>query len=496
MSPAQNGAPMVTYRLIKTMGRPFNNLAVIDSVDATRISLLALSQLYYDIYFVVNRSDEKFNRVLYFKDIPLEAQISDDTIVQWLTKQGNKNLMLSTELPFHKRGEVYSWDALSFGFDYVGIKQGYHPKANIPDEDKPDLLLTKQGTDYLEVGDFCLIAINGLLHNFEVTENGWIVHGGNTTKYKHPMSTHVNVLDFTQVGRVYRIPIETNMVSKLTDKDAYMALNRGFYINTGVDLRNKTVGISLGGYLHLLDHTYKQVSDTTIRVNFSEIRWESLFYKIKELVDISSMPITDFKDDRVIGFELYHDLTILALLQLPQSFIFVIDNPNVSVTYEPVGHIGYPKRYESAIPPIYPLRIGEGRYPAYKAVKDFDKWVIAVEDNIIPLQVRYQKTFDTFHILHNRIYPTDNEVYATAHYVRILSDKDIKVRVLDELIDGKDKHLGGLRPYMLKNHADDEEYIKQDIYYIPPTLARVNLDDDYYKPVTDRFTQLKLQSDG
>jgi len=173
-----------------------------------------------------------------------------------------------------------------------------------------------------------------------------------------------------------------------------------------------------------MDHTYKQISDHSLKIDFNNIRWETLYYKMKEILNVDKkFPITELSDDRVIGFELYHDKTIRNLFKLTQSFIVVIDNPYVKIIEEAIGHIGVPKRYESGIPPLYPIRLAEGRYPAYKAIKNLDAWVISIEDNIVPLQVRYQREDDDFHIRHNQPYAVNGEVYGTAHYVRFISDQ-------------------------------------------------------------------------
>lgn len=472
-----------TYTLVKTMGRRFNEPAIIDEIDAGDIPLLTLSQLYYDIYFIITVKHIEGYKVLYYKDLPLMTQISTQSINQYFTALGNKTLKpLSDEIPLHVRGEVYAWDVHSWNFHYNSIQLGAHPNAILAEEDKTDLHLYKDDLDdHTFACQHSLVSINGLFHYFDYGKSGWILLDGNKSRLKHPNKTHLNILDFTQVGSVKLKRINDTMVRP---SKPGVPLSESIYIDAKESLAGKTVGIVIMGYFHLLDHTYKRVSDRLVKVNTNDIRLESLYYKAKELIDLSSLSLTDFGDDRMIGFEFYHDSIIREILTLPQSFLVIIDNPCIAVIEEKIGDIGIPKRYESGIPPLYPLRIGEGRYPAYKALKDYEKWCICVEDNIVPCQVRYQKPLETMYMIHDRIYPISGEMYASAYFVRIISDRNLKSRILDPYLEEATTDLGSLQPYMIVGSYVENTYKSDTIreYYMPDKIINVDVSDPYYIP--------------
>lgn len=409
------------YTLIKTVGRRLDENGLIDTIDATNASLITLSQYYQDIFFILKVDIYPDLKTLWYKDIPLEDQISNLTIIQYLEKIKNATIELKDTIPEYTRGEVYSIDVGSYPFDYYSIQLGMNKDARIEEEDKKDLVLQKPGIDHIVAGKHSLVSINGLFHFFDYSEHGWYIVDGNKTRNKRRDKTHLNILDFTQVGEVKMIRITDDMIKK----PGNVSLKDNVYIDCQESFAGKTVGICIGGYLHLHDHTYKQISDHCLKIDFNNIRWETIYYKMRELLDTSNLPITKLSDDRVIGFELFHDNTIRELFKMSQSFIVIIDNPYIKVIEEAIGHIGLPKRYESGIPPIYPIRIGEGRYPAYKPIKNYNVWSIAVEDNIIPFQVRYQNKDDEFHIRHNQPYAVNGEAFATAHYIRFITDKII-----------------------------------------------------------------------
>lgn len=485
------------YQLVKTMGRQIEKKAIIDEIDAGDIPIVMLSQKYYDIYFVIKAPVYSTTRVLYFKDLPQKIQTSMMSIRQYLTEVGQKTLPLSVTVPTHIRGEVYCWDAFQWNFDRLRIARGMHPRARIPEEDKKDLKLFKgndKNYNHYHAGRNSLVSINGLFHYFDYDATGWLIHHGGDTITRRPNNSHINILDFSQVGELDTIRITREMIQPLKSG---IALKEGFYIDTKRNLLGKTVGVVIGGYFHLLDHTYKRISERRIRINFNNIRWESLYFQMKRLIDTSSFPITDFENDRTLGFELYHDETLLRLMELPQSFVVVINNPYVVVNEERVGHIGIPGRYETGIKPVYPLRIGEGRYPAYKVSKNWDKWCLSVDDNICPRQVRYQDESDDFHVIHDRIYPIFGEDYADAHFIRIYSDRTLNTRIIDPYFDPLSKTNLNLFPFISRMSLDNFTFREtgRSEYYYPPKLVDEDLNSHYWLPQPLPMEQYQLEKE-
>lgn len=412
------------YEIVQGYGRKRTKLAdVVQFTDVEyRLTFNELSTLYTDVWYLIRNAkfpDTPLIR-LPLELIPVEyISRGDIDITEYLVEMESKTIPSLNGKVDYRYGEMYAWDAIYHGFDYISISPDAHPRATIPEEDKPDLLLTKPDYDYRYFGQYCLISVNGLIHPHIADKNGWTVLGGNITKTKRLNKTHVNILDFTQIGKVDIVPITDKMIRPATVASKY---SDNVYINVKQnyegDLSRKTIGIVLGGYLHLLDHVIKRVSTDVVKIDFNSVMWETLYYKMKDITDVSHFGLTDFGNDRVLGFELYHDTTIKKLFTMDKSFIVVIDTPYIGIEEIPVGNLGIPNKYQTAIKPIYPLRIAEGRYPAYHKQKEHDVWAISIEDNIVPLPVRYQKPADYFHMIHNRIYPLNGEVYATATFMR------------------------------------------------------------------------------
>lgn len=421
------------YRILKGYGRLRRNLGTVRTLteQELQLPLNTLEQRYTEVYWVIDVPDLNIEaRMLTLQAIPIQYLTTlTKTIYDYLEDRRKEDITLESipwekGLPHYQRGEVYFWDADSRDFHYQLFSLEHHPDLPIPDEDKNEILVTREEIDYRQQGNYLLFTINGFIHRHSNERIGFIIKDGNKIRNRNPNDFHIGILDFSQIGKVEQVTITPEMIrpansaSSLAD-NLYIDVSKGYKGS----LEGKTIGIVIGGYFHLLDHIYKRVSDTVIKIDFNHMSWETLYYRMKTQLDLSHIGLTDYGNDRVLGLEMYHDSTIIKLFTLSQSFIVVIDNPYLEVEEIPVGMTGLPHRYESAIKPIYPLRVGEGRYLPYKAIKEYDRWSIAVQNNIVPLQVRYQREQDTVHLIHDRIYPLEGEVYAMAHYIRILSDK-------------------------------------------------------------------------
>ena len=83
------------YTLIKTVGRRYDLNGLVDTLDVSQVSLINLSQQYHDICFILNVDVYPEPKALWFKDLPLEVQVSDKTILQYLDSIGNQTIPIN-----------------------------------------------------------------------------------------------------------------------------------------------------------------------------------------------------------------------------------------------------------------------------------------------------------------------------------------------------------------------------------------------------------------
>ena len=97
---------------------------------------------------------------------------------------------------------------------------------------------------------YCLISVNGLLHKADGSVNGLYVRDGAKSS-RIANKTNVGIISFKDVGEFDIIPINRNMIKQPSET---LRLKEKIYLDLNTDLSNKTVLLSLGGYLHAVDN--------------------------------------------------------------------------------------------------------------------------------------------------------------------------------------------------------------------------------------------------
>lgn len=393
------------------------------------------------------------------------------TLTEWFAAIGNLALPTTDIEPDFSPQLVRFGDAWKANYDISTVSNVYNPLVEVPKSEQVDLLLQRAGTDYTLMGSRVLASVNGLLHLTESSEYGFhIRQGGKSGTYCN--KTQVGLLSFNALGDVNLVPINRTM---LAQPHPSVKLKEKVYIDTGVDLSNKSVLISIGGYLHSLStnsgmsgiytpnggpfNAYRVanvktlnsllipkatpiktgqfvigvgipkyariesweisgpyiisitlnlpaestgngnitlVSDSTIesdfdivgkqtiRINWDRIPYAKRYFEQRRLMDMSPLGLsTNVNNPAQISVEeFYSDETIKRYLELSQSFLIIIDNPELFTEYQIVESGKLPGVYYSYVDtfPTYPMQIGLGRIGNYWKFFDDGKWVLSVDE--------------------------------------------------------------------------------------------------------------------
>jgi hypothetical protein len=109
-----------------------------------------------------------------------------------------------------------------------------------------------------------------------------------------------------------------------------------------------------------------------------------------------------YNSEMVTIDQLVSDENIKSYLSLSQSFIIVLDTPNITLNRQYVKKTGMPGKYITYKEPLYPLVLGLGRHAEYWSIKEDGQYSLSVHDNIIE-----NKQFDT--LLTSSLTNTDND---------------------------------------------------------------------------------------
>lgn len=240
-----------------------------------------------------------------------------------------------------------------------------------------NLVVGKDNVDVNHLQNYTLTSVNGFLHRTEpLGEEEILVHGGSNTSRYLP-TNHVGMMSFVDIGEVQQIPIVPAMLKRTQDR---FPLIRGCSINLNTNLENKSVMISVGGYLHVEDTLLDIVSvaEGIIRVNLEKVDWIKRFFEMRRFLNVGALGITTSltKPGAVVVDEFITDAFVTALLELPQTFVIIVDTPMLHFRVKPVSNQGLPGVYELPTEPLYPMKNTTGRFIDYWYRNEYGRWVM------------------------------------------------------------------------------------------------------------------------
>jgi hypothetical protein len=315
----------------------------------------------------------------------------------WLASLTNNNTGLTTNLPtvtdvptYTTTRVLYS-DAFKAQYDVQRVHPTAPPANPYPLGDKTDLLIGKVGVNPTTLYENCLFTVNGLFHMSDLTIYGVkIKEGGRTCDVSG--QNKVGILSFREIGTVQQIPIDSSMLGR--PSNLYFRKNN-IWLKTGVDMTNKTAMLVLGGYLHVVDNIYSVVNaeEGIIQINISQICLMHRMFESKKIIDLTSLglPEASYNEDLVViqgslpdTYGLYDDRTIENMIDLSQSFVVLVDTPTLYTEKHLLSRTDINGVYLSPEEARYPIRGKFGAFPEYWQRKEYDQWVLSIDDGLTP----------------------------------------------------------------------------------------------------------------
>lgn len=296
----------------------------------------------------------------------------------WLTANGDNTLPTSGAIPVINTRYAKFSDAVRSGYTITPCNPTISPSSTLPIEDKPDLLVTKMGADYELMYKHCLVNVDGFYHQTDYSAEGLFVTDGMKACLRGKRN-EVGLLSFLALGELSFIPITDEMIyTQLPEQQ----LRYNCYVDTGVDVSNKTVMLVLGGYLHFVDpQVFYRISPSAFGINFANIPLVDRYYESQGVLDMSVLGLEKSPNnpEQIAIGELVSDAVLRRYLTMSQSFFVVLDKTEIFLDSIQLTPSPFPGTYTSMISPVYPLVVGHGKHEVFWPRKEYDRFSVNVK---------------------------------------------------------------------------------------------------------------------
>jgi len=325
--------------------------------------------------------------ILYIDMDNLRAEYNNDTIpLHDLITKSTISFPTVQFSPLNPKPGIYQ-DAFKSGYNITPYDSLYN--INLPVVKRDSVMLTRStpSVDYVDFVNHCLVTVNGYYHFVDTDGiNGVLIKDANKTKIASNKAS-IGIYCFKNACSLQCIPITADMITS-----AGTSLIDGFFLTipSTYDLTNKTVALSLGGYLSINDpFIYTQINSNTYKVtpNTNNI----FINRICESLKFTDMSMFDiFVSNNESGKYTYEDIdrtkassdaTVELFMTMSKSFIILFNSPSMYTAKSYVRPTNIPGRIISYKKPQFPVVLASGRMPEYWTVEDDKQWALYVQNN-------------------------------------------------------------------------------------------------------------------
>jgi len=380
------------------------------TVDISDILMFDLFTTYSKVYLILNHPD-----IIGDVYVDLDTQRAvyssySDTLNQWLIDLASQTLPTVDALPSTTVHVARYADAIRSGYHIDLTQIGINPPDNYPVEDLHDLRLTRPTypTDLTLIHSHCLVSVNGYYHMTDADQSYTYVYRGADTQRRSHLN-HVGILSFLDIAAIQKIPI---LQADIYGQTPTAPLSERIYFDIDVDTTNQSVLLVLGGYLVFpSDNVFWQSGDRTFALDINQLPYPQRIYESGTYIDLSDLGLTELPSspESIDVAELYSDRILKNYLTLSQSYLVIIDVPNLVTNRIHIRHSNLPGMFTSYQDPTLPLIVNYGKVAEYWKTLEDGHWSVTVADSymrnyILSEQPIYQQFTISDHLLPNQPY--------------------------------------------------------------------------------------------
>lgn len=372
---------------------------------------LATTKL-FDIYNQFSKiihvvTHPSYQTELYIDFTSLRSQILNLEVLlsAWFTSIADTALPLLDHLPTSRINYIQYMDANQAGYVAQLDKIGVNVPENYPKSALPDISLTRPltDTDCSLLHTKGLVTINGYLHLTDTDGSKLYVKDAGKSLNASGLN-NVGIISFAKLADIKKILCSNNMISGETNRPLYETLD----IKLPELIGNRSFMLSLGGYLITAQAGLCwQVGDDIIRLNLALYPFIHRFIESRRYLDLSSLGMTiDLNDPGAFNpQELISDTVIRKYMTLSQTFVILINSPNLFTRKLYIEHMGVPGLFTTQQEPMYPLITGYGKLSDYWKREEDGYWAVSIVDGPINNYILDYRSMDDLEVLNDSRLP-------------------------------------------------------------------------------------------
>lgn len=368
------------YLVNSAIGVKFGLRKKWEPIDLATLPVASLYATYRKVWITLTTPSDATPRYLDMDAIRLAYTTFDGPFSALLTALGSASLPTVPTGPVFRHRSAKYRDAFKAGYTVTPVTPANSASDASPAENKTAVRLTRTSpaTNYREFVDHCLVSVNGFYHLADTDGvNGVVVLNAMRSAVKSRQN-QLGLLSFSSVCALQCVPITAQMLTPGTRGQMYVTLPN--------DLTGKTALLVLGGYLHVADPVaFTRTSEQAFRIDFLSLPWPDRFYESRRYLDLSSLPLegTNANESQVLAEDLFKPEVLSAYLRLSQTFVVLLDCPEIYTQQQYIKRTGLPGMYIAYSEPQGPLVMELGRHPEYWSVLEDGQYALSVQDNFV-----------------------------------------------------------------------------------------------------------------
>jgi hypothetical protein len=373
------------YSLVNAVGveKGFNKRW--KSVEIATVPVYLLFETYAELYITLSNPFLVGNVTIEISSLRAAHYLYQGTFTEFLTLIDSQVLTPSA-LPAPVIRPTYAkyYDAFRASYEVTPVNILISPTSPTPASDKTSLRLSRPNSNSSMQTFYknCMVSVNGFFHQTDYDGTYAYALHANSSRLKSRQN-QIGFLSFLEIGEIENVPVTPDMVYRQTPE---ASLRQRIYVKLNKNIENKTVILSLGGYLMFTDNqSFWQTGDDTFAIDINRIPFLERYFESQQYLDFTALglPVSTANPDSVSVDQLLSDEILTKYLTLPQTFFVVIDTPRLFTNKYEIKDVGLPGRFITYSEPKYPLIVSNGRLAEYWKVYEDKQWSLVVNDSYL-----------------------------------------------------------------------------------------------------------------